>query len=102
MEDLVGNMSQLSSLDQTASDLNSSFPLAFNRWINDEKIAEEDRSFPRSANVSEEQFQSYLTEFLFSPTGYVLQRDVVFEGELECSEPAPPIKMFTFGYSHPR
>ena len=41
--------------------------------------------------ISENEFNTYLTKFLFTPSGSKYQKMFRFDGDLKCGQPAPPI-----------
>nr|CAD7423184.1 unnamed protein product [Timema monikensis] len=42
--------------------------------------------------LSDSEFSSYLSKYLFSPSGAKFQKNFRFEGKLQCGYPAPPVK----------
>ena len=50
--------------------------------------------------LTETEFRTHLTEFLFNPKYMGWRRSFKFKGDLECGKVAPEIRMMTFSYMH--
>ncbi|XP_069693275.1 patched domain-containing protein 3-like isoform X2 [Periplaneta americana] len=48
--------------------------------------------------LSDEQFSTYLSRFLFNPSGSKYQKMFRFDEDLRCGEPAPPIRVSSFEF----
>ena len=41
--------------------------------------------------LSDDEFSTYISKYLFSPIGSKYQKNFRFDGKLHCGQPAPPI-----------
>ena len=51
------------------------------------------RSTLNDSNLFEHTFNMWLSDFLFSKSGTIFKEKFVFDGDLTCNQPAPPIKV---------
>ena len=63
----------------------------FNFWWPEFLEYMDRKSIVQWRNMTNEDFHSILADFLFSKSGSRYQKDFVFEDELKCGSPAPPI-----------
>ncbi|TRY77454.1 hypothetical protein TCAL_08010 [Tigriopus californicus] len=86
---LMTQVSEDESLNQFATRALDSFPFAFKKWMDANKPASTNNAILRT----------YLTEFLHT-SGRPFRNNIIFKGELVCTDPAPPIKIITLGFTH--
>jgi predicted RND superfamily exporter protein len=48
--------------------------------------------------LSDDEFSTYISKYLFSPSGSMYQKNFRFDGKLHCGEPAPPITVANFEF----
>ena len=72
----------------------TSFLPAFKSFVEDRGVSME------TGNLDEQVFRTQLTNFLFNPLYRGHMRSIKFNGTLVPGQPAPTIRMMTFGYEH--
>jgi len=70
-------------------------------WIDMKKYIKKETNFTSWLEITNEKdFQMALSDFLFSALGAKYRSSFKFDGELECSKPAPPITASKFKFSY--
>ena len=73
----------------------TSFLPAFKSFVQDQGV-----SMDTAGNLDEQVFRTELTDFLMNPLYRGHMRSIKFNGTLVPGQPAPTIRMMTFGYEH--
>ena len=72
------------------------FPCLLGSSLYQEYVEKTEPETPDWRNITDEYFQSKLSQFLFSPVGAKYRLNFLFEGELECGKPAPRWVILSF------